>query len=374
MTGQAMPRDYGAAARTKATERALDAAIAAFLWGFRIIVVLVIVVGSYLTLSSGKYSIDTWIDLLVDGASLGGVYALIALGYTMVYGILRMINFAHGDVFMIGAFAGYYTATFLRNIGFLNSSPAASVASIVIMMAVAALVALVVAVLIERVAYRPLRASPRLVLLIAAIGASFFLQYTVKGIVGTGVFAYPVPSFLSEPVPFPIAESLRLKWLDVVVVGSAVLMMLVLYLFVTRSKLGTAIRAVSEDAPTAALMGINVDRAIVATFAIGAAMAGVAGVLFGLVFIQINYLSGFLPGIKAFTAAVLGGIGNIPGAMIGGFFLGEIESVGPILFLEGLGVPSPSQLKDVVAFTLLVLVLVFRPQGILGERLSRTRA
>ncbi len=143
MTGQAVPRDYGAAARTKATERALDAAIAAFLWGFRIIVVLVIVVGSYLTLSSGKYSVDTWIDLLVDGASLGGVYALIALGYTMVYGILRMINFAHGDVFMIGAFAGYYSAIFLRNIGFLNSSPAASVISIAIMMAVAAVVAVV---------------------------------------------------------------------------------------------------------------------------------------------------------------------------------------------------------------------------------------
>jgi branched-chain amino acid transport system permease protein len=374
MTGQAVPRDYGAAARTKATERALDAAIAGFLWGFRIIVVLVIVVGSYLTLTSGKYTIDTWVDLLVDGASLGGVYALIALGYTMVYGILRMINFAHGDVFMIGAFAGYFTATFLRNIGVLNASPLASVASIALMMAVAALVAAVVAVLVERIAYRPLRNSPRLVLLIAAIGASFFLQYTVRGIVGVGLFAYPVPTFLSEPVPLPIAESLRLKWLDVVVVGSAILMMVILYAFVMRSKLGTAIRAVSEDAPTAALMGIDVDRAIVATFAIGAAMAGVAGVLFGLVFIQINFFSGFIPGIKAFTAAVLGGIGNIPGAMVGGMFLGEIESVGPILFLEGLGVPSPSQLKDVVAFTLLVLVLIFRPQGILGERLSRTRA
>ncbi len=132
-----------------------------------------------------------------------------------------------------------------------------------------------------------------------------------------------MPSFLSEPVALPIAETLRLKWLDVVVVGSAILMMVVLYLFVQRSKLGTAIRAVSEDAPTAALMGINVDRAIVATFAIGAAMAGVAGVLFGLVFIQINFLSGFIPGIKAFTAAVLGGIGNIPGAMVGGMFLGR---------------------------------------------------
>jgi branched-chain amino acid transport system permease protein len=374
MTSRPAPRDYGAAASTKAIERVLDAAISAFLWTFRIVIVGVVVVGSYLTLSSGKYTIETWIDLLVDGASLGGVYALIALGYTMVYGILRMINFAHGDVFMIGAFAGYYTATYLRNIGFLNASPAASIISIVLMMVVAALVAAVVAVLVERIAYRPLRASPRLVLLIAAIGASFFLQYTVRGIVGVGVFAYPVPSILAEPVALPIAETLRLKWLDVVVIGSALLMMVVLYLFVMRSKLGTAIRAVSEDAPTAALMGIDVDRAIVMTFAIGAAMAGVAGVLFGLVFIQINFLSGFVPGIKAFTAAVLGGIGNIPGAMVGGMFLGEIESVGPILFLEGLGVPSPSQLKDVVAFTLLVLVLVFRPQGILGERLSRARA
>jgi branched-chain amino acid transport system permease protein len=374
MTRQALPRDYGAAARTKASERVLDAAIAAFLWAFRIVVVLVIVVGSFLTLTAGKYSIDTWVDLLVDGASLGGVYALIALGYTMVYGILRMINFAHGDVFMIGAFAGFFTATFLRNIGFLNASPLASIVSIVLMMTVAAAVSALVAVLVERVAYRPLRNSPRLVLLIAAIGASFFLQYTVRGIVGVGIFAYPVPSFLSEPVALPIAETLRLKWVDVVVVGSALVMMVVLYLFVMRSKLGTAIRAVSEDAPTAALMGINVDRAIVATFALGAAMAGIAGVLFGLVFIQINFFTGFIPGIKAFTAAVLGGIGNIPGAMVGGMFLGEIESIGPILFLEGLGVPSPSQLKDVVAFTLLVLVLIFRPQGILGERLSRTRA
>ncbi|MGE5229825.1 MAG: branched-chain amino acid ABC transporter permease, partial [Deltaproteobacteria bacterium] len=240
MTAPATPRDYGAAARTTANERILDGAIAAFLWAFRIIVVLIIVVGSYLTITSGKYSLDTWVDLLVDGASLGGMYALIALGYTMVYGILRMINFAHGDVFMIGAFAGYYTAILLRNIGFLNASPLASVVSIVLMMIVAAVVAALVAVLIERVAYRPLRASPRLVLLIAAIGASFFLQYTMRGIVGVGVFAYPVPTILSEPVPLPIAESLRLKWLDVVVVGSALLMMLSMYLFVMRTKLGTA--------------------------------------------------------------------------------------------------------------------------------------
>jgi branched-chain amino acid transport system permease protein len=374
MSGRAAPREYGASPRTNLTERALDAAIAAFLWTFRIVVVLVVVVGSLLTLSQGKYSLDVWVDSLVDGASLGGIYALIALGYTMVYGILRMINFAHGEVFMIGAFAGYYTATLLNNLGFLNANPLASAISILIMIAVAATAAVLVALLVERFAYRPLRGSPRLVLLIAAIGASFFLQYTMKGVVGVGVTVYPVVTALSQPVDLPVLSALRLLWSDVVVVGAAVLMMFGLYAFVMRSKLGTAIRAVSEDAPTASLMGIDVNRAIVMTFAIGAAMAGAAGVLYGLIFKSIFYWSGFVPGIKAFTAAVLGGIGNIPGAMIGGMFLGEVETVGPQLIFDGLGVPSPTNLKDVIAFTLLVLVLIFRPQGILGERLSRTRA
>jgi len=359
---------------TKFSERALDWAIWAFLWTFRVLVVLVVVVGSLLTLSSGKYSFEVWVDLIVDGATLGGVYALIALGYTMVYGILRMINFAHGEVFMIGAFAGYFTGTFLNNIGFLNASPLASIVSIAVMMLVAALVATAVALLVERLAYRPLRNSPRLVLLISAIGASFVLQYSVKGIVGVGVFAYPSVTFLAESVDLPILSALRLRWSDVVIIGSALLMMVGLYAFTMRSKTGTAIRAVSEDPAAATLMGIDVNRAIVMTFAIGAAMAGAAGVLFGLIFRQVAFTTGFIPGIKAFTAAVLGGIGNIPGAMIGGMFLGGVESVGPQLIFDGLGVPSANQLKDVIAFTLLVLVLIFRPQGILGERLSRSRA
>ena len=150
--------------------------------------------------------------------------------------------------------------------------------------------------------------------------------------------------------------------------------MFALYLFVQRSKVGTSIRAVSEDKATAALMGINVNRAIVLTFVLGAALAGVAGVLYGMLFRQIYYLTGFLPGLKAFTAAVLGGIGNIPGAMLGGFLLGEIESIGPTLFLEGLGVRSPTQIHDVIAFTMLVFVLLFRPSGLLGERVTRQRA
>jgi branched-chain amino acid transport system permease protein len=151
-------------------------------------------------------------------------------------------------------------------------------------------------------------------------------------------------------------------------------MMAALYLFVQRTRMGTAMRAVSEDRSTAVLMGINVDRTIMLTFALGAAMAGAAGVLYGLIFRQVFYFTGFVPGIKAFTAAVLGGIGNIPGAMLGGIFLGEIEAIGPILFLDGFGVPSTNQLKDVVAFTMLVLVLVFRPSGILGERVTKERA
>jgi branched-chain amino acid transport system permease protein len=362
------------AERTSLTERLLDTAIAVFLWLFRIAIVFIVVVGSLLTLARGRYNIDVWIDLVVGGLSLGAIYALIALGYTMVYGILRMINFAHGEIFMVGAFAGFFTGTYLSASGWLTANPVSALLAIAIMILVAMVIAAVVAMAVERVAYRSLRNAPRLVLLISAIGVSFFLQYTARGLFGPGIYAYPPVPFLAEPVDLPLLSALRLKWLDVLVVGSAVGMMAVLYLFVMRTKSGTAIRAVSEDKATAALMGIDVNRAIVMTFAIGAAMAGAAGVLYGLMFRQIFFFSGFVPGIKAFTAAVLGGIGNIPGAMIGGLVLGELESVGPTLFLDGFGVPSPNQLKDVVAFTVLVLVLIFRPQGILGERLPRSRA
>lgn len=362
------------AERTSLTERLLDIAIVVFLWAFRIAILLIVVVGSLLTLARGRYSIEVWIDLVVGGLSLGAIYALIALGYTMVYGILRMINFAHGEIFMVGAFAGFFTGTFLAGTGMLTASPITALVGIAIMILIAMSASVIVALVVERTAYRPLRNAPRLVLLISAIGASFFLQYTVRGLFGPGIYAYPTVPFLSEPIDLPIVSMLRLKWLDVLVVGSALGMMAVLYLFVMRTKTGTAIRAVSEDMATAALMGIDVNRAIVATFAVGAAMAGAAGVLYGLMFRQVFFFTGFVPGIKAFTAAVLGGIGNIPGAMIGGLLLGELESVGPTLFLDGLGVPSPNQLKDVIAFTILVLVLIFRPQGILGERLSRSRA
>ncbi len=360
--------------RPSRTETAFEATVSAFLWAFRILLVLLVVVGSILTISSGKFSFETWVDLIVNGAVQGGIYALIALGYTMVYGIMKMINFAHGEIFMIGMFAGYFTSVILDDAGILNASPLASVFSFLLMMLIAAIVSTLVALAVERVAYRPLRNSPRLVLLISAIGASFFLQYTVAGLVGPGIFRYPDIDILEADVSLPLLSALGIKWIEVVVIVSALVMMAVLYLFVMRSKIGTAIRAVSEDKQTAALMGIDVNRAIVTTFAVGAAMAGAAGVLYGQLWGQVNFFSGFIPGIKAFTAAVLGGIGNIPGAMVGGFVLGEAESIGSLLIIDGLGVPSPGQLKDVIAFTILVMVLMFRPQGILGERLSRSRA
>jgi branched-chain amino acid transport system permease protein len=352
-------------------DRLTDLAIAGGLWAFRITVVLVVVVGSGLTLLSGKYSVANWFDLIGDGLTLGSIYAMIALGYTMVYGILRMINFAHGEIFMGGSFGGYFAAVALAQAGILGANPIASILAIVIMIIVAAGVSVLLAAGVERVAYRPLRNAPRLVPLISAIGASFFLQYTFRGFFGPGLYAYPDVAILGGPAPIPL---LNMRWVDVLVVVSALLMMSTLYFFVMRSRLGKSIRAVSEDKDTAALMGIDANRAIVMTFIIGAALAGAAGVLYGLSYKQVYFFSGFIPGIKAFTAAVLGGIGSIPGAMVGGLFLGIIEAVGPTLFLSGLGVPSPTQLKDVIAFTMLVLVLVFRPTGILGGRAEGARA
>ncbi len=357
--------------RSSTVDRITEAAIAAFLWGFRIVVVLVVVIGSILTLAGGRYSAETWTSLIVSGLTTGSVYALIALGYTMVYGILRMINFAHGEIFMGGAFAGYFVAVAFAGAGFLNAGPIQSVMAVLVMIVVAAAFSTVIALLVERIAYRPLRNAPRLVPLISAIGASYFLQYTFRGFLGPGIYAYPDVNALLEDVPLSF---IHLRWVDVLVVGSAVAMMTGLYLFVMRTRMGTAIRAVSEDQGTAQLMGIDVNRAIVVTFGIGAAMAGAAGVLYCLLFRQIFFYTGFVPGIKAFTAAVLGGIGNVPGAMLGGLFLGQVESVGPTLFFAGLNVPSVNQLKDVIAFTLLVLVLVFRPSGILGERVTSQRA
>ncbi len=335
--------------------------VSVILWALRVAIVVGVSVGVYATLSQGKLSGAEWRDLLVFGVSQGSVYALIALGYTLVYGVLFMINFAHGDVFMFGGMTGFFVADFLSDIGFLNTSPFVAVPLILLVGAVASMI---VAVLLERIAYRPLRRAPRLVPLITAIGASLFIANSVRGLYGDGVKAYPRVDFFQGT--FDIFGVPVLKAHATVIV-SALLLMAFLFWFVERTRTGRAMRAVSEDTDTAALMGINVDRIIAITFAIGGLLAGAAGVLYAIVYNQVIWSMGFLPGIKAFTAAVLGGIGNIVGAMLGGVVLGILESVAPVLLLQGLGVPSPNQLRDVIAFSVLVLVLIFRPYGLFGR-------
>ena len=314
------------------------------------------------------YGKEDWISFLIFGLAQGGVYALIALGYTMVYGVLFMINFTHGEIFMSGTYLASYVANAFQQSGFMDEQP---IIALLIVFAVAMTISTTLAIVLERVAYRPLRTAPRLVPLITAIGASFFLQYAFARLFGSGMKRYPDVKALSGY--WQIGE-LRILHIHVVVFVAAVLMMIGLYWFVQRTKTGKSIRAVAEDKEVAALMGIDVDRVIVTTFAIGAALAGAAGVLFALYNKQCYHTMGFIPGIKAFTAAVLGGIGNIPGAMFGGMFLGIFENIGPTLFFDGLGVPSPSQLKDVIAFTMLVVVLIFRPTGIMGEVLAEKKA
>jgi len=354
--------------RTSLGDRMTAWAVTGFLWGFRILIVAVVIFGTIGTIRAGKYTPEQWIDFVVLGIAQGSIYALIALGYTMVYGILRMINFAHGEIFMSGAFGAYFVATRMSKTGFLNEYP---LLAVVLIIAFAMLVSTSIALLVERVAYRPLRGAPRLVPLISAIGASFFLQYSFRGFFGPGVYAYPPVKALEGK--WDIVGNGILKT-QLVAIIAAVVMMAILYSIVMRTKVGKAMRAVSEDKDVAALMGIDVNRIIVSTFGLGAAMAGAAGVLFALIYHQVNFFMGFIPGIKAFTCAVLGGIGNIPGAMLGGLVLGVTESVGPALFLEGIGIPRPYQLHDVIAFTMLITVLLFRPSGLLGERITSKKA
>ena len=340
--------------------------------GLRAAIFILIIVGATNTLLSGKYSGNQWLSLTVSGLAQGSIYALIALGYTLVYGILLMINFAHGEVYMAGAFTTYFVADALAKRGMLNQSPALAVIGILLLLLVAGFVSMIVAILLERVAYRPLRGAPRLVPLITAIGASFFLQYTFRGFYGSGFKTYPEVTMLKGT--FTLLGS-EIPIVQVVVFIAALLLMTALFWLVERTKMGKAMRAVSENKEVSSLMGIDIDRVIVFTFAVGGALAGAAGIINGLYRPQgVNFFMGFFPGIKAFTAAVLGGIGSVPGAMLGGLFLGVFESIGPNLILDGLGIPGANQLKDVFAFTMLVLVLIFRPQGILGEKLAEKKA
>ncbi len=308
---------------------------------------------------------DQFKGLIVSGLSQGSMYGLIALGYSMVYGVLGFINFAHGEVFMVGAMTGFIASDKFQANGMWESNFLLCLGLII---AMAIFFSTFTAVVMERVAYRPLRSSPRLIPLITSIGVSFFIQNFVLGLFGPATKSYPrLPEWLSKQrsiFTFEIAGTRLL------VLAVAAVSMGSLWYFVERTKTGKAMRAVAEDKEIAALMGIDVNRTIVTTFAVGGAMAGVGGILWGLMFRSVTHMTGFLPGVKAFTAAVVGGIGNLGGAMAGGISLGSAESIAPLVILEPLGVPGVSQLKDAVAFTVLVLVLLFRPSGLFGERLS----
>ncbi|RDW15773.1 branched-chain amino acid ABC transporter permease [Oceanobacillus arenosus] len=283
-----------------------------------------------------------WLQQLFNGISLGSIYALIALGYTMVYGIIKLINFAHGEVFMIGSFTGFYAIAFW-GLGFFPA--------LILSMAVCA----VFGVLIERVAYKRLRDSTRIAALITAIGVSLLIQYVVIYIRGAQPEAYPnvLPNRSFDVFGVQISSQ------SLLILVVSVVLMIVLQFIVHRTKIGKAMRAVSYDPDAAKLMGINVNNTISATFAIGSALAGAAGVIFGVYYTKIDPLMGVIPGLKAFIAAVLGGIGIIPGAVIGGFVLGIVETV-----VSALGF---SLWRDAAAFIILILILIFRPSGIFGK-------
>lgn len=313
-------------------------------------------------------------SVLMDGIVLGFMYALIALGYTMVYGVLEFINFAHSEIFVIGAFVGVEVFLMLEASGSLIALHPAFVLLVVLFAGMIS--SGLMAMGLERVAYRPLRGTPRLVPLISAIGASLFLQDFVRFVESlwrnTFYLSYPNLDLLEKSVKLSAMTEVPVK--SVLVIVTALMMLFVLYFFVNKTKLGMAIRAVAQDPATASLMGIPVNRIIALTFFVGGAMGGVAGVLFGLHYSLVNPYTGFIPGLKAFTAAVLGGIGNIPGAVLGGIVLGLLEAFAASYLSILTDGTFGAEYKDLVAFIALILILIFRPKGLMGERVREEGA
>ncbi|HMM32219.1 MAG TPA: branched-chain amino acid ABC transporter permease [Clostridia bacterium] len=288
---------------------------------------------------------EQFLQQLVNGFSLGSIYALIALGYTMVYGIIKLINFAHCDVYMIGAYVGYFCMTQLR-LPFWYALVISMLACMLLGMA------------IERAAYKPLRGAPRIAALITAIGVSLLLEYGMMFFVGAGVRSYPpMTGFMTETFDL---KGIVFSAQQFIIIGVTVVLMVVLQIIVKYTKIGKSMRAVSTDRDAAELMGVNVNATISFTFAIGSALAGAAGVLVGVYYNSINPLMGVLPGLKAFIAAVFGGIGIIPGAMFGGYFIGMVE-----VLVAGY---INSTYRDAVVFAILILVLIFKPAGLLGKK------
>ena len=324
------------------------------------------------------YTLNSLPQVLIDGVTIGFVYAAIALGYTMVYGIIQLINFAHSEIFAIGAFCGVESLIALNGLGVLAK---ASAMGAFMYLGLALIIGMVaaggMAVLVERVAYRPLRSWPTLIALISAIGVSFALQDIIRLVesMTSGQFYRVIPTFgnFDEHITlFRIGSRvIDIQVKSVVVILAAVVMLVALNYLVGSTKVGKAIRAVSQDKNTAALMGINVNAMISLTFLVGGSLGGAAGVLYALKFTRIDPFVGFMPGIKAFAAAVLGGIGNLTGALLGGMVLGMIESfAGAYLGTYTMGTFG-AEYKDMVAFLILIIVIVFRPNGLLGEQISQ---
>jgi branched-chain amino acid transport system permease protein len=288
--------------------------------------------------------LEQLLQQIVNGISLGSIYALIALGYTMVYGIIKLINFAHGDVYMLGAYIGYFCMTTLK-LGFMPS--------LLIAMALCTLIGIA----IEKIAYKPLRNATRIAVLITAIGVSLFIEYGTMFFVKANVRSYPpMTGFIARKVSLGgIVVSMQ----QIMILVVTIVLMAALQFVVKKTRIGKAMRAVSLDNDAAQLMGINVDTTISFTFALGSALAGAAGVLVGIYYNSINPLMGMMPGLKAFIAAVLGGIGIIPGAMFGGYLIGFVE-----VFVSGYG---NSMYRDAVVFAILILILIVKPTGILGK-------
>lgn len=297
-----------------------------------------------------------FLQQIINGLTIGSVYALIALGYTMVYGILQLINFAHGEIYMIGAYMGIIAIGFFVYLGLADIS---LTLTLILTFIAAMIFTGAYGITLERIAYRPMRNAPRLSILISAIGMSIFLQNYVM--LAQGAKDKIFPHDLKIQGGFTIADA-HITYIQIMIMLVSILMMSGLTYFVKKTKIGMAMRATSQDMRMASLVGINSDRIIVITFFLGSILAGAAGVMISMYYGIVNFSMGYAAGIKAFTAAVLGGIGNIPGAMLGGILLGLIEALGA-------GYIS-SEYKDVFAFAILVIVLILRPSGLLGERVS----
>jgi branched-chain amino acid transport system permease protein len=308
-------------------------------------------------------------QIIVDGLVVGFLYAVVALGYTMVYGVLEFINFAHSEIFMFGAFIGFEVLMLCQKLGFLTSMP--QIVSLVLTVVGATVFSGALGWTVERVAYRPLRTAPRLVPLISAIGVSFFLQDAARIIwtAARGNWQLVVPTIFPgrQNLPFNVT----IPNTAIIIIVTSVFMMYGLIWFVKKTKTGKSMRAVAQDRATASLMGINVDHVISLTFVIGGALGGAAGALFAVRYTSINPFIGFILGMKAFTAAVFGGIGNLAGAVVGGVLIGVLEALGTA-YLGPLthGVLNGSEYKDIFAFLILILVLVFKPAGLLGQAIS----